>query len=167
MQRRDFMKYACLSGLALSSDAWSRPLSPGTASHPTGKPLRVLHLTDIHIRPEEQAFQRCKTLLKMIRREIGPIDFVLNTGDSIYAADYGDITRERMLLQWDLWDSVVMKGLKGLEVLSCLGNHDSWWAAPSKDDPHAGQGLCRQAFGDPGPLLCCRQRPLEDHRAGR
>ena len=79
---------------------------------PLADPLRVLHITDVHIRPEEQAPTRCAILLERIRQEMGRIDFVLNTGDSIYAADYDDISRERMLLQWDLWDSVVKSLLK-------------------------------------------------------
>ena len=149
MRRRDFMRLACMSGAALPAHAWSQQLSPATASRNGETPLRVLHITDVHIRPEEQATERCATLLEVIRREAGPIDFVLNTGDSVYAADYEHITRERMLLQWDLWDSVVMGGLVGQEVISCLGNHDSWWAAPTEDDAMRGKEYAARRVGMP------------------
>jgi Icc protein len=82
-----------------------------------------------------------------MRQEVGQVDFVLNTGDSIYAADYGDISRERMLLQWDLWDSIVMKELGDFDLLSCLGNHDSWWAAPTEDDPMRGKSFAVERLG--------------------
>lgn len=161
MQRRDFLKHACLSGVALPVLARSElslatePLSlpglssPEAASGRDADPLRVLHITDVHIRPEEQAPERAETLLRLMREKVGEVDFVLNTGDSIYAADYDHITRERMLLQWDLWDSIVMKELGDLEVLSCLGNHDSWWAAPTEEDPMWGKGYAVQRLGIP------------------
>ncbi|MCH5684402.1 hypothetical protein LWM68_09065 [Niabella sp. W65] len=38
-----------------------------------------------------------------------------------------------MLEQWKCWDEC-MQTLKGYEVYSCVGNHDNWWAAPSKKD---------------------------------
>ena len=151
MRRREFMKLACMTGAAVPAQALSRQLSPATMSRTAETPLRVLHITDVHIRPEQEAPQRCERLLEVIRREAGPIDFVLNTGDSIYAADYDDITRERMLLQWDLWDSIVIPGLDGHEMISCLGNHDSWWAAPGEDDPMWGKRYAAGRLGMPAP----------------
>lgn len=165
MRRRDFLRYACLSGVAFPAVVRRElPFRPGLASPPDisdteGAPLRILHITDVHIRPEEQAPERCKALLRLMLEEVGQVDFVLNTGDSIYAADYDDISRERMLLQWDLWDSIVMKGLGGLEVLSCLGNHDSWWAADTEDDPMRGKGYAVKRLGIPGRYYAIERGP--------
>ena len=159
MRRRDFVKYSWLAGVALPTARWSSPHSPNRVKTPAAAPLRVLHVTDVHIRPEEQAPQRCKALLERTRRDMGRIDFVLNTGDSVYAADYDYITRERMLLQWDLWDSVVISGLDGLEILSCLGNHDSWWAAPSEDDPMRGKDYAVSRLGIPGRYYAVEKGP--------
>ena len=159
MLRRDFVKYSCLAGAALPTAKWSRPLSQNGVPKLVADPLRVLHITDVHIRPEEQAPQRCETLLRRIMRDMGRIDFVLNTGDSIYAADYDDISRERMLLQWDLWDTVVKSGLDGLEILSCLGNHDSWWAAPTGDDSMRGKDYAIDRLGMAGRYYAVDKGP--------
>jgi len=154
MKRRDFMKYACVSGLLATSPLQAARIP--THSHdpaapkPVGTPLRVLHLTDIHIRPEENAPERCRKILKDIRRQAGKIDFVLNTGDSVYNADAKDITRDRMQAQWTLWDEVVVKGLEGLAIHSCLGNHDMWWAG-SPDEPMRGKAYACKRLGMPKP----------------
>ncbi len=100
------------------------------------KVLHVAHITDIHIRPEHNAparFRKCMDEIKQHR-----IDFFLNGGDTIYAADYKHITRERVDEQWQIWQAC-RNELKGYEVHSCLGNHDMWWAAPSKDDAMYGK----------------------------
>ena len=159
MQRRDFLKNACLSGVALPTALRSGLASPASTSRSDGEPLRVLHITDVHIRPEERAPERCETLLRLMRREAGQVDLVLNTGDSIYAADYADISRERMLLQWDLWDSIVMREFSGIEVLSCLGNHDSWWAAPTEDDRMRGKSYAVERLGSPGRYYAVDRGP--------
>lgn len=149
MQRRDFIKTAFWAGTLASGVGGCALSNSAMGSAAAESPLRVLHLTDIHIRPEENAPERCAKLLKDIRRQEKKIDFVLNAGDSILAADYGDITRERMLELWKIWDDVVMKGLSGLEVYSCLGNHDMWWAAPSKEDPMRGKDYACKRVGMP------------------
>ncbi|MHC2067664.1 metallophosphoesterase family protein [Bremerella sp. T1] len=128
-------------GLTLGAAATTAEARPFAAT-PLEKPheaLRILHLTDIHIRPEVVAPQRCERLLAAAIAQSGEIDLVLNGGDSIYAADYGDISRERVLEQWKLWDEVVAKPLSPWRMLSALGNHDMWWAAPDKQDPMYGK----------------------------
>ncbi|WP_052573749.1 metallophosphoesterase [Haloferula sp. BvORR071] len=109
-----------------------------------GRPLTVLHLTDIHIRPEHDAPKRCSEILREVRRRFPEIDLVVNTGDSIYAADYGNITRERMLEQWKIWDETVMTALKGLPVVHSIGNHDPWWAGAEEDEMRGIPYVCRR-----------------------
>ncbi|WP_193210548.1 metallophosphoesterase family protein [Luteolibacter marinus] len=106
--------------------------------------LTILHLTDIHIRPELDAPQRCTRILRAIRERHPEIGLVINTGDSIYAADYGHITRERMLEQWEIWDKVVMPELEGLPCLHAIGNHDTWWAGPEGDEMRGVPYVCKR-----------------------
>ncbi|MCC6289684.1 MAG: metallophosphoesterase [Chitinophagaceae bacterium] len=98
--------------------------------------LTIAHITDVHIRPEEEAPNRFKKCLRLVKQH--KIDFVLNGGDSIHAADYNDITRARVNEQWNVWFDC-MKELAGYEVYSCIGNHDPWWAAPDKTDAMYGK----------------------------
>lgn len=108
--------------------------------------LTILHLTDIHIRPEHDAPARVVKLLRAIRKLHPEVGLVINTGDSIYAADYGNITRERMLEQWKIWEEVVMPELAGLPMIHTIGNHDPWWAGP-KDDPMVGMPYVCKRLG--------------------
>lgn len=119
------------------------PLRADTVK-PAGKPLTVLHLTDAHIRPEHDAPKRCAAILKGILKRHPEIGLVINTGDSIYAADYGHITRERMLEQWKIWDEVVMAALQRLPVLHAIGNHDPWWAGAADDEMRGIPYVCKR-----------------------
>lgn len=100
------------------------------------KVLRLAHVTDIHIRPEYDAPNRFGKCLEEIKKH--KIDFFLNGGDTIYAADYDNITRERVNEQWNIWQQL-RNEFKEYEMHSCLGNHDMWWAAPDKDDAMYGK----------------------------
>ena len=68
--------------------------------------------------------KRCASILANILKRHPDIGLVINTGDSIYAADYNNITRERVLEQWKIWDEVVMAALKRLPIIHAIGNHD-------------------------------------------
>ncbi|GAA3577639.1 metallophosphoesterase family protein [Snuella lapsa] len=98
--------------------------------------LKIAHITDIHIRPELDAPNRFRQCMREIKKH--KVDFFLNGGDTIFAADYGDITRERVLEQWEIWNDLKSE-FKGYEIHSCLGNHDMWWAAPDKSDAMYGK----------------------------
>lgn len=93
--------------------------------------LRAAHITDIHISADNDAPNRFRKCLQEIKNH--NVDFFLNGGDTIMAADYDHITREQVLEQWRIWDG--LKGeFNGIKVHSCLGNHDMWWAAPDRAD---------------------------------
>ncbi|WP_459557836.1 metallophosphoesterase family protein [Lacunimicrobium album] len=150
MSRRNFLSLTAMTvaGSTITSSSpfkASDRLSPATTK-PSGA-LRILHLTDIHIRPEEQAAQRCERLLTEAIRQAGDFELVLNGGDSVYAVDYDNITRERVLEQWELWDRCVVKPLGGKRMLSALGNHDMWWAAPSKTHDMYGKQYALDRLG--------------------
>jgi 3',5'-cyclic AMP phosphodiesterase CpdA len=136
LPRRAFLASGLAAALPLRAAADTKK--------PAGKPLTVLHFTDTHIRPEHDAPKRCAAILKAILKRHPEIGLVINTGDSIYAADYGNITRERMLEQWKIWDEVVMAAFKRLPVLHAIGNHDPWWAGAQDDEMRGIPYVCKR-----------------------
>lgn len=133
--RRAFIKTGVVAGLGLTGLASAKSY-PARPEPKPKKAFRILHMTDMHMRPEHEAPRRYARIIKEALDHSGEIDLVLNGGDAIYAADYKHIKRERVLEQWKLWDDVVMPPLKGIEMLSALGNHDMWWATPKTDPMH-------------------------------
>ncbi len=131
MNRKNWIRQA---GTILGASA----LAPNTSfSANKDKPeLTVAHITDVHIRNAENAPTRFRACLQEIKKQ--PIDFFLNGGDSIHAADYDNVTRESMLEQWSVWDEC-NKSIQDYEIYACIGNHDPWWPAPSKTDPMYGK----------------------------
>jgi 3',5'-cyclic-AMP phosphodiesterase len=140
MKRSDFLRTIPLTAGAI---ALSGKIS---ASSRKEKPvLRIAHITDVHIRPDTGIPERFIKCLEEIKKK--KVDFFLNGGDSIHAADYKDITRERVLEQWKCWDDC-MQTLRGYEVYSCVGNHDNWWEV-SKDDKMYGPDYAAKRAGMP------------------
>ena len=142
MKRSDFLKAIPLAAGALSVNSVLAVPNKKTKK----KALTIAHITDAHVRPDMNIQARFIKCLREIKKQ--KIDFFLNGGDSIHAADYKDITRERVLEQWKVWDEG-MKELKDYEVYSCVGNHDNWWAAPSKDDEMYGVAYAAKRAGMP------------------
>ncbi|MET0638051.1 MAG: metallophosphoesterase [Chitinophagaceae bacterium] len=135
MKRRELIKSA---GLAVMAGAISKPLLSQEVSEHRKPVLTIAHITDVHIpenNPEvKERIRKCFREIKRTHR----VDFILNGGDSIMDASYDNVSREKMLAQWSAWDEVVAE-LNGSEIFSCIGNHDSWWAAPGKDDKMYGK----------------------------
>lgn len=133
--RRNFLTGSLATGIG----ALTASLTTAEAKYPTkpsAKPkdsFRLLHVTDAHMRPEHEAPRRCDRIIGEALAGGGEMDLVLQGGDVIYAADYGHITRERVLEQWDVYDKTLGTSLKGIEALHTLGNHDMWWAAAKSD----------------------------------
>jgi hypothetical protein len=152
MKRRELLKHF---GLAVGAVALGGPGSIVSAAEhkdgnkPKGKVKRVLriaHITDVHIRPEENAPERFVKCLNEVKKH--KVEFFLNGGDTIYAADYGNITRDRVNEQWKVWKDTT-KEISDFEIHSCLGNHDMWWAAPDKKDSMYGKDYVVKQLGIP------------------
>jgi 3',5'-cyclic AMP phosphodiesterase CpdA len=142
MKRRQLLKSVALTvGAGVTV-----PFAASGESRKKKRKLRIAHITDVHIRPEHDAPSRFKKCMNAIR-EHKP-DFFLNGGDSIYAADYDHVTRERVQQQWNIWHAC-MNEIKDYEVYSCLGNHDMWWAAPDKQDAMYGKDHVVKQLGIP------------------
>jgi hypothetical protein len=148
MKRRELLK--CL-GLTVGAAVLSGSTSIVSAAEQKGKRkgkrvLRIAHITDVHIRPEENAPNRFIQCLEEIKKH--KVDFFLNGGDTIFAADYDDISRKRVNELWKVWSETI-KTINGFEIHSCLGNHDMWWAAPDKQDPMYGKDHVVKQLGIP------------------
>ncbi|MEN7546408.1 metallophosphoesterase [Rapidithrix thailandica] len=143
--RRSAIKsMAVLAGAtALSPQAMASTAKKGKSK----RVLRIAHITDVHIRPEHDAPKRFEKCMEEVRKH--KPDFFLNGGDTIYAADYSHITRERVNEQWQIW-SQCRASIKEYEVYSCLGNHDMWWAAPDKSDEMYGKNHVVKQLDIPG-----------------
>lgn len=143
MKRRSFFgKAGMLAGSVLVSS------STLAENKPKGRVLKVAHITDVHIRPEENVPARAIEWLEKVKQH--QPDFFLNGGDSIHDASYNGVSRERTLEQWEAWDQFQAK-LSDYEVLSCIGNHDLWWDVPNKEDEMYGKPYVVKRLGIPSP----------------
>ena len=145
MKRRELLKQVGLAAGVAAIGGFATA-SPGQKNK-RKRVLRIAHITDVHIRPEENAPERFTKCLEEIKKH--KVDFFLNGGDSILAADYNDITRERVNELWSVWHETT-KAINGFEMHSCLGNHDMWWAAPDKQDAMYGKDYVVKQLGTPG-----------------
>ena len=143
MKRRDLLKRV---GLLAAGSALTGTASWGEGNRKRKIALTVAHITDVHVRPEENVPDRFKQCLDDVKKH--KIDFILNGGDSIHAADYADIKRERVIAQWSAWDEC-MERMKSFETYSCIGNHDPWWAAADKEDEMYGKNYVVKRLGIP------------------
>lgn len=148
MERRKLLKKAALAALGITvvgiadgksaTQADTPPKAIPNNDKKAKKVLTIAHITDVHIRPEYNAVDRFKKCLELIRKN--NVDFILNGGDSIYAADYDNITKDRVLELWKCWNDAVIL-VKDIPMYSVLGNHDMWW-----------KGKGDELYGKPGVL---------------
>ncbi|GLR17538.1 metallophosphoesterase family protein [Portibacter lacus] len=129
MKRRNYLKYLGIGTGAVLLNPVKAAAKEESATKKK-RLMRVAHITDVHIRPEHDASNRFLKCLEEIKKH--KVDFFLNGGDTIYAADYSNITRDRVNAQWEIWHKL-RKEFSEFEVYSCLGNHDMWWATEESD----------------------------------
>ncbi len=129
MKRRTILKAAGLTAGALLTSGLPALAKPNRTKSKLA--FSIAHITDVHIREGDNAPERFKKCLNQIITKHKP-DFFLNTGDSIHDASYDDVKYDQVIQQWGLWDECV-KMLYQFELYSCIGNHDPWWKAPSKE----------------------------------
>jgi Icc protein len=133
IKRRSLLKAIGLAtGAVVSGGLPALAAAPETQNDKKKKlALTVAHITDVHIKAGENAPERFKNCLKHIIADHKP-DFFLNGGDAVNDVSYDHVTYDQVIEQWGIWDDCI-KQLDKYEVHSCIGNHDSWWKAPSKD----------------------------------
>lgn len=147
MKRRIFLRNASLAAAGVVGVSNIHATQAADSKGQLKKPmLTVAHITDVHIRPDENIPERFKKCLEAVKRH--KVDFFLNGGDSIHDASYDNVQRTRVTEQWAVWDEC-MQSLKGYDVYSCIGNHDPWWSAPSKEDEMYGIPYTVKRLGIP------------------
>jgi 3',5'-cyclic AMP phosphodiesterase CpdA len=86
-------------------------------------PIRVAHLTDIHIKPGKDIEASVAKAMHHAQILVPEIDFIINGGDSIM--DSLEADKDKTQIQWDLFTSILKKEIS-LLVYHCIGNHDIW-----------------------------------------
>ena len=95
------------------------------------RPIRVAHLTDMHVQPERRAGEGFAAALESLKQH-DPA-FIITGGDHVMEA--AARPRERAKLEYDLYDRVLAEHTK-LQTYPVIGNHDVWgWGL--KDAPKA------------------------------
>jgi len=118
MKRRDFISNSAGLGAAVLTN-------PSTILTTQEKkpPIRVAHLTDIHIKPGKDIEASVAKAMHHAQILVPEIDFIINGGDSIM--DSLEADKEKTQIQWDLFTSILKKEIS-LPVYHCIGNHDIW-----------------------------------------
>ena len=139
IKRRTLLKTVGLTAGALATGSLPALATAEPSEHNKNKKLAltVAHITDVHIRPGDNAPERFKNCLKQVIDQHKP-DFFLNGGDSINDASYDNVVRNQVTEQWAIWDDC-LKQIGKHEIYSCIGNHDPWWKAPEKTDEMYGK----------------------------
>jgi len=118
MKRRDFIS----NSAGLSAVVLTNP-SAIVTTQIKKPPIRVAHLTDIHIKPGKDIEASVAKAMHHAQILVPEIDFIINGGDSIW--DSLEADKEKTQIQWDLFTSMLKKEIS-LPVYHCIGNHDIW-----------------------------------------
>jgi 3',5'-cyclic AMP phosphodiesterase CpdA len=118
MKRKDFI----LNSAGLGAAAVVNP-SILLTTEEKKPPIRVAHLTDIHIKPGKDIEASVAKAMHHAQILVPEIDFIINGGDSIW--DSLEADKEKTQIQWDLFTSILKKEIS-LPVYHCIGNHDVW-----------------------------------------
>ena len=118
MKRRDFI----FSSTAVSAATLINP-SKLLANQQKKKPLRVAHLTDIHMRPGKEIEAAVAKAMQHAQKLSPKVDFLINGGDAINDALGAD--KQNTQIQWDLLNGM-LKNEVSLPIYHCIGNHDVW-----------------------------------------
>jgi 3',5'-cyclic AMP phosphodiesterase CpdA len=104
-------------------------------AQPTGekvaeKPLRFVHLTDMHVPAEGKQPEGYAACLAAVRALQPPADFMITGGDHVM--ETLGCTKEQALAQWKTYKREMAAG-NSLKVYPVLGNHDIWgWSVADK-----------------------------------
>lgn len=117
MKRNTFLK----SAVAIAGSPWL--LSAINTDAAKKKPIRIAHLTDIHIKPGLIPETGMAKALQHVQNLKTKVDFIVNGGDAIMDALQAD--KEKTRVQWELFHNILRQE-NSLPVYHCIGNHDVW-----------------------------------------
>lgn len=124
MNRRELLK---LSGATLAGAAagcvGTMPDSDGRPALRGDRVLRIAHITDAHVKPENGAADGLAACLHHIQSLRDRPDVIFNGGDAVM--DVFEKGESEARVQWDLFRRII-RGENSLPVVHCIGNHDVW-----------------------------------------
>ncbi len=118
MKRKDFI----INSAGLGAAAFVNP-SAILSTQEKKPPLRVAHLTDMHVKPGKDIEASVARAMHHAQILVPEVDFIINGGDSIM--DSLEADKEKTQIQWDLFTSILKKEIS-LPIYHCIGNHDIW-----------------------------------------
>lgn len=132
MNRKDFLIGASLlTANAIAGENHSKKLPESV------KKLRIAHITDCHVFDKKYAIESMQKAVSYINNLAEPIDFIINTGDSIM--DSLGKSRDKVAAQWQVWHSVTKDF--AAPIYHAIGNHDVWgWSNPLVGRQQEGYG---------------------------
>lgn len=141
MKRKSFIQKATtLAGSSLVA-------SPLLALTERKKPLRVAHLSDIHLKPGMEPEKGMAKALHHAQNLQPGVSFIINGGDAIMDALAAD--KQKTATQFDLFKTI-LKNENSLPVHHTIGNHDIWgWFIKEnrpEDDPQYGKAWVVDTF---------------------
>ena len=114
MKRRNFIYSSVLSALGLSAVGCSNI----TKQENKKRVLRIAHITDMHLFPDDIPKNGIAKLLEELHGLEDKPDFVINTGDNIMDSlkrEKDDVTN-----QWNFWKENFRDEIK-YELFNCIG----------------------------------------------
>ncbi|MBM4012914.1 MAG: metallophosphoesterase [Planctomycetes bacterium] len=149
LTRRSLVKAGVAGVAAMPAVVRAAP----AAEEPAPRPLRIAHLTDIHVQPERESAAGLASCFAHVQsladRGAAAADLIVTGGDTIMDCMEADDARTKT--QWDLWRKVKADACS-LEVRSVVGNHDVWgWtkarAKTTGTEPLYGKKWACEQFG--------------------
>jgi Icc protein len=136
LNRKKFLKLVGLSSLGMVTSRLTGSTCsnlPEDAKIIPGLPLRVAHLTDIHIQSGLEAEQGFASCLHAVNSLSQKPDMIINGGDAIMNSAL-TFSKEKLREQWALFHSI-LKNDNSILVAHCIGNHDlyGWPLAKSSE----------------------------------
>lgn len=142
--RRDVVR---AGGVALGLAAMGAPALAVAEDDKHAKRKRVArfaHITDAHVNGKNGSDRGLRKCFEHIQQHSEPIDFVLNTGDSVMCVN--NVDRAEAKRQWTLWEEIVTDSCR-LPIFHALGNHDSWgWKPPTPEEPTRGKAWAQDVL---------------------
>lgn len=146
MSRRDLLA-ASAAGILLPSLALAAPNPKRKRS------LRIAHLTDIHVQPENGAPKGMEAAIEHAQGQKDKPGLLFTGGDLIMDCFNQDLARSKA--QWDVFTSVLKANIE-IPVAHTIGNHDVWgWGNPDaySKDPKYGKAWACEILEMPKPYL--------------
>jgi 3',5'-cyclic AMP phosphodiesterase CpdA len=115
--RRDALQVASAAGAA------ALLVQPAAADTPVEKPLRFVHLTDMHIPADGRGTRGFTAALEAVAKIDPAPQFMITGGDHVM--ETFKVPRDEAVAQWTLYNRLLAAGTK-LPIHAVMGNHDVW-----------------------------------------